>query len=248
MTCWEQNPVEATVDVVVTRAEWSALEQSGWSIAVIDRARPLMEALQGKADIAASPAAATPRKAGAAPSSGLAAGAPLVGAALVPATYLDLDGILGRMHEIAQAHQGIAQVVDLTATYQAPPTIQGRHMFALKISDNVAVDEDETAMLICHHAPRAGDQHAGHRARSRQPPDRRLQRRRADHCGRQQPRVLDRAGLESGWLQLRLHRRQLLEEEPPGLRHRRRRGPEPQLSAGMVDVVRGQHHRDVGNL
>jgi hypothetical protein len=58
------------------------------------------------------------------------------------------------MHEIASTYPAIAQVVDLTATYSTPPTFEGRHMFALKISDNVAIDEDEPAMLVvsAHHA------------------------------------------------------------------------------------------------
>jgi carboxypeptidase T len=58
------------------------------------------------------------------------------------------------MQEIAAAYPAIVQMVDLTATYGTPATFEGRHMFALKISDNVAVDEDEPAMLIVanHHA------------------------------------------------------------------------------------------------
>jgi carboxypeptidase T len=74
--------------------------------------------------------------------------------AVVPDTYRDLDGIIARMQEIAAAHPQIAQVVDITATYNTPPTSQGRHLYALKISDNVQQDEDEPAMLIvsAHHA------------------------------------------------------------------------------------------------
>jgi carboxypeptidase T len=72
----------------------------------------------------------------------------------VPPGYSDLNGVLVRMQEIAAAHPEIAQVVDITSTYDAPPTVEGRHLFALKISDNVATDEDEPAMLIVatHHA------------------------------------------------------------------------------------------------
>src|SRR5213078_5320288 len=75
-------------------------------------------------------------------------------AVAVPATYRDLDAIVNRMYEIAAANPAIAQVVDVTATYGTPPTFEGRHLFALKISDNVAVDEDEPAVLIVstHHA------------------------------------------------------------------------------------------------
>jgi len=75
-------------------------------------------------------------------------------AAAVSAGYLTLDGIVARLHEIAAAYPEIAQVVDVTATYNTPPTFEGRHIFALKISDNVTVAEDEPAMLIAatHHA------------------------------------------------------------------------------------------------
>ena len=58
------------------------------------------------------------------------------------------------MQQIAAAYPAIAEYVDITAKYNTPPTSEGRHMFALKISDNVSIDEDETAMLIVgtHHA------------------------------------------------------------------------------------------------
>ncbi len=70
------------------------------------------------------------------------------------ASYRDLDGVNARLREIAAAHPEIAQVVDLTAAYGAPLTFEGRHLYALRISDNVAVDEDEPAMLVVgtHHA------------------------------------------------------------------------------------------------
>jgi hypothetical protein len=72
----------------------------------------------------------------------------------VPPGYSDLNGVLLRMQEIALAHPEIAEYVDITVRYNAPPTFEGRHLFALKISDNVALDEDEPAMLIVatHHA------------------------------------------------------------------------------------------------
>ena len=58
------------------------------------------------------------------------------------------------MQKIADDHPTIAKMVDLTATYNTPPTSEGRPMYALKISDNVDLDEDEPAMLIVatHHA------------------------------------------------------------------------------------------------
>ncbi len=115
----------STIDVAASQVEWDALAATGHQVTLVDRARPLHEA----------------HRAG-------------VGARVVPATYRDLAGVLARMQEIAAAYPAIARVVDVTADYNAPPTFEGRHLFALKISDNVAVDEDEPAMLIVstHHA------------------------------------------------------------------------------------------------
>lgn len=72
----------------------------------------------------------------------------------VPSGYSDLAGVYARMQAAAAAHPTLAQVVDVTALLGAPPTAQGRHLFALKISDHVAQDEDEPNVLIvaCHHA------------------------------------------------------------------------------------------------
>jgi carboxypeptidase T len=129
----------STIDVAVTRAEWRTLELKGHVVKLVDRARPMSELFrpQGQAPTSSSPDAA---------------------AALVPATYSDLDGIIIRMQEIAATHPAIAQLVDITTTYGTPPTFEGRHLFALKISDNVTVDEDEPSMLIvsAHHAREIG--------------------------------------------------------------------------------------------
>jgi carboxypeptidase T len=115
-----------TIDLATTRAEWQALQAAGYQVTVIERGHPLNG-----------------------PRSSTAASADVV-----PATYLDLAGILARMQEIAAANPSIARVVDVTATYNTPATVEGRHLYALKISDNVAQDEDEPAMLIVgtHHA------------------------------------------------------------------------------------------------
>ena len=68
-------------------------------------------------------------------------------------TYLDLDEVLARMQQIAAAYPAIARLVDITESYSTPPTVEGRHLFALKISDNVGVNEDEPALLLvsAHH-------------------------------------------------------------------------------------------------
>ena len=72
----------------------------------------------------------------------------------VPVGYPDYDEVVAEMTAAAAAYPGICQMVDLTETYAKPPTSEGRHLYAVKISDNVALDEDEPAMLIvsCHHA------------------------------------------------------------------------------------------------
>src|SRR4029078_1947585 len=53
---------------------------------------------------------------------------------------------------LTAAHPDICQLVDLTAKYGAPPTFEGRHLEALRISDHAAQDEDEPAVLVvCTH-------------------------------------------------------------------------------------------------
>ncbi len=71
----------------------------------------------------------------------------------VPAGYLDLSQILAVMIAAENDFPGLCQLVDLTATYGMPTTFEGRSMYALKISDNVTVDEDEPNFLMvsAHH-------------------------------------------------------------------------------------------------
>ena len=128
---------QRTIDLAVTRDEWRGLENGGLQVTLVDRARPLQQALQAPVAAAADPAPEIS-----------------VTAAALPASYRDLDAIVARMQAIATAYPAIAQLVDITSTYSTPPTVEGRHLYALKISDNVTVDEDEPAMLIvsAHHA------------------------------------------------------------------------------------------------
>ncbi len=132
----ETSSADSTLELVVSASEWRALEKSGFSVVLIEESHPLQQPLQSKtlANAAAAPGAAA--------------------AAAVPASYRNLAGVLARMQEIAEDNPTFVQMVDLTAAYNTPPTSEGRHMFALKISDNVTVDEDEPAMLIVgtHHA------------------------------------------------------------------------------------------------
>jgi|GEM_PF-1153860 len=72
----------------------------------------------------------------------------------IPPGYLDLAGIINAMQQAAANYPQICQFVDLTVRYNAPLTYEGRHMYAVKVSDNVSQDEDEPAFLLvaCHHA------------------------------------------------------------------------------------------------
>jgi murein tripeptide amidase MpaA len=66
----------------------------------------------------------------------------------IPPGYLDLPGIISHMNTSATAYPDICKLVDLTTTYGTPTTYEGRHMYAVKISDDVNADEDEPAILI----------------------------------------------------------------------------------------------------
>ncbi len=72
----------------------------------------------------------------------------------VPFGYPDLDEIIAQLTTIEANFPDICQLVDLTETYGTPATVEGRHLYALKISDNVALDEDEPTFLMVsnHHA------------------------------------------------------------------------------------------------
>ena len=72
----------------------------------------------------------------------------------VPVGYQDLASIEASLHQTAMDHPSICQVVDLSQEFGTPQTFEGRSLIALKISDNVAMDEDEPAVLVAstHHA------------------------------------------------------------------------------------------------
>jgi carboxypeptidase T len=132
-----EDATRSTVDVAATRLELHALRVQGYSIVGVEQSRPLEDVLRtGRAGTAQA-----------------VGGEQLVEAAATTG-YRNLESVLARMQEIADAYPALAQVVDVTATYNAPPTFEGRHLYALRISDNVALDEDEPAMLIVgtHHA------------------------------------------------------------------------------------------------
>ncbi len=72
----------------------------------------------------------------------------------VPPGYSDLADIVVRMQDAAAAYPDICQFVDVTTMMGTDPTWEGRHLYAVKISDNVTMDEDEPTSLVvsCHHA------------------------------------------------------------------------------------------------
>ncbi len=71
----------------------------------------------------------------------------------VPSGYPDLSQIYAEMTLAAQSFPAICQLYDLTTRYGTPATFEGRHLFAVKISDNVAQEEDEPATFVVstHH-------------------------------------------------------------------------------------------------
>ena len=71
----------------------------------------------------------------------------------VPSGYHDLPSIEAAMTAFAAAHPTIAQVVDVSTTFGPGPTFEGRTIKVMKISDNVALDEDEPNVLVVamHH-------------------------------------------------------------------------------------------------
>ena len=62
------------------------------------------------------------------------------------------------MREVATQHPDIAKVVDLTERFGAPPTVEGRHLFAMKISTDVEREADKPTFLLVanHHARELG--------------------------------------------------------------------------------------------
>ncbi len=72
--------------------------------------------------------------------------------------YARYESIVAELQRVASGFPAIAALVDVTAFTGAPATFEGRHIFALRISDNVAVREDEPAVLIvaAHHAREIG--------------------------------------------------------------------------------------------
>ncbi len=72
--------------------------------------------------------------------------------------FYDWGELNQKMLDFQNAYPAIARRVDVTALTGAPATQEGRHIYALKISDAVAADEDEVNLLYVgnHHAREIG--------------------------------------------------------------------------------------------
>jgi hypothetical protein len=71
-----------------------------------------------------------------------------------PQGYHNPEELAAAMAALASRFSDLAEVIDLTRTLGVEPTAGSRSIFALKISDNVAVDEAEQNLLVVaeHHA------------------------------------------------------------------------------------------------
>ena len=71
----------------------------------------------------------------------------------VPTGYHDLAAIEASLFATAAAFPNLTQLVDVASAYGPGLTFEGRSIYALKISDNASIDEDEPNVLIvaCHH-------------------------------------------------------------------------------------------------
>jgi predicted deacylase len=76
----------------------------------------------------------------------------------VPTGYLDNAQILAELQAKVAAHPTRARLVDIAATYGPGATYQGRPIWALVVSDQVALEEDEPKALIvaAHHCREIG--------------------------------------------------------------------------------------------
>ncbi|MCB9883553.1 MAG: hypothetical protein H6834_17330, partial [Planctomycetes bacterium] len=70
-----------------------------------------------------------------------------------PPGYPDLAAVEAQLRGFESSHPTLAQLVDVASVYGPGATYEGRPIWALKISDNVAQDEDEPEVLVvaCHH-------------------------------------------------------------------------------------------------
>ena len=85
------------------------------------------------------------------------------------ASYYTVAEIEAEIDALVAAHPAFAAKVNLSALPGGLPTHEGRPIFALKVSDNVASDEDEPAVVLAaqHHARELNSPHMVVRAMQR---------------------------------------------------------------------------------
>jgi hypothetical protein len=76
--------------------------------------------------------------------------------------YFNYPDIVARLKQLETEHPTIAQAVNLNQTLRTPLTVEGRALWALKISDNVTKEEDEPVVVVDgqHHARELMTPHA----------------------------------------------------------------------------------------
>ena len=134
---------------------------------------------------------------------------------------------------VAELDQAVADHPDIVAKFSIGTSYQGRELWAAKISDNVATDEDEPEVLFdgLHHAR----EHLTVEQSLADPAldDRWLRRRSARHAARRPPRDLHRVHGQSRRRRVRPDGQPVpgVAQEPPAeCRHDRdRHRPQPQL-------------------
>ena len=121
----EGSIASGSFDLIVSDAEFGLLDLATLNIVGIERGRPLNKIVVMDD-----------------------------GTQRIPTGYPDLAGVNQRMMTAASDHPAIATLVNLTQAYGQPQTFEGRDLYAVKISDNVTLDEDEPAIQIVstHHA------------------------------------------------------------------------------------------------
>ncbi len=118
----EGSVAAGSLELVVSQTSFAWLSSHHYAPVVLETGRPMYQ-IQAEAQAAAGPDA-------------------------VPVGYLDGAQILTEMTLAANTYPSICQLVDLNVRYVTAATVQGRHLYALKISDSVLADEDEPATLV----------------------------------------------------------------------------------------------------
>lgn len=123
----EKTLTDRSFELIVSPRELHDLQSRGFAVEVLSRGRPFRDIQQEQNQ-----------------------GVPC----LIPPGYLDYPAIIDALYTAQTNYPSICKVYDLTAFYNLSATYEGRHIYAVKISDNVAQNEDEPNFLMvgAHHA------------------------------------------------------------------------------------------------